>query len=79
MDCDHNMAHGAQKMRSCSMSCCNTTEQSAIHSNFFLVSPVIQLVLLNSLPETISAFDDGDQGSSFSPLSPPPKSLASLA
>src|SRR5262245_33620554 len=29
MDCDHDTDHGVSNMRSCSISCCNSTEQSA--------------------------------------------------
>src|ERR1043166_7539316 len=39
MDCGHEMNPGTGKMSSCSMSCCKTVEQSAIHGHFFVLSP----------------------------------------
>jgi len=75
MDCDHNLDHDRDRLRSCSMSCCNTAEPSAIHSNVFLVGPVIEPVSLVSLAETVSAFAASETASRFPPLSPPPKSF----
>lgn len=78
MDCDHNMDHDGAKVRSCSMSCCNSTEQAVVHSNVFLLSPVLELASINALPETISDFRASETATPFAPLSPPPKSLPSL-
>jgi hypothetical protein len=78
MDCDHNMDHGTSNVRSCSMSCCNTTDQAAIHSNVFLLSPVIELAPVSPLPETVSGFAARETAAPFAPLSPPPKSLDRL-
>ena len=75
MDCDHNMTHSGHKVRSCSMSCCNTAEQSAVHASVFVPAPLIELASVNPVPETISTFDANETAVSFAPLSPPPKSL----
>jgi hypothetical protein len=78
MDCDHNMAHGVNKMPPCSISCCDSTEQPAVHSTVFLLSPVIELASVNLFPEAIPSFEAGETALYFAPLSPPPKSLRSL-
>ena len=78
MDCGHNMDHNSASVRSCSMSCCNTAEQAAVHSNVFVLSLVIKLASINPLPETISGFDANEVATPSVPLSPPPKSLPSL-
>lgn len=78
MNCDHEMDHDAAKMRSCAMSCCDTTERSAVHSDVFLVSPVMQLASLNAPSETVSFFDGRETVLAFAPLSPPPKSALTL-
>jgi hypothetical protein len=75
MDCDHH-GHAANKMQTCSMSCCHTVEQPAIHAHIFLLTPVSlqsSLVLVSSasfVPTTIEV------SPAFAPLAPPPKSLA---
>jgi hypothetical protein len=78
MDCDHNKDHGTSNVRSCSISCCNTTEQAAVHSNVFLLSPVIELASVSPRPETVSGFAARETAAPFAPLSPPPKSLDRL-
>lgn len=78
MDCDHNMDHGARKIHSCSMSCCDTAERSAVHSSVFLVSPVVQLAYFNPPAEAVSALDAGKASVYSAPLSPPPKLTATL-
>ena len=77
MDCDHKLNHSGAKVRSCSMSCCDSTEQSAVHSHVFLLSPVIELASANPLCEGVSAFAADATAAFFAPLSPPPKSLHS--
>src|SRR2546429_5555246 len=39
MDCGHD-ARDVSKMSSCSMSCCQNTESSAIHANLFVLTPL---------------------------------------
>jgi len=74
MDCEHH-GHSANKMRSCSMSCCHTVEPAAVHAHIFLISlPVgISFTPLSSVVPAISAFRIF---STISPLSPPPKPVA---
>ena len=82
MDCGRHMQHDsgapASQLEACSMSCCNTTEQSAVHSNVFLLSPVVVLASTNPRSETISRPDPGEAAVFFVPLSPPPESLSNL-
>jgi hypothetical protein len=75
MDCSHNMNHSGDNVRSCSMSCCNSTEQSAVHASVFVPAPLIELASLIPAPETVSTFDASETAAPFAPLSPPPKSL----
>ena len=77
MDCDHDQAPSGMKVRSCSMSCCETEEQFAVHANVFLLSPLIELASGNPFLETVSSFSASETAVSFAPLSPPPKSLSS--
>jgi hypothetical protein len=74
MDCDHNQADGGDKVRSCSMSCCETTGQFAVHANVFLLWPPIELASVNPFPETVSPFAASETVVPFAPLSPPPRS-----
>jgi hypothetical protein len=76
--CGHNMNQGADKVEHCSVSCCKTDEQSAVHSNVFLLSPIVVLASANPLSEAISIFEAGETLAAFAPLSPPPKFLHSL-
>jgi hypothetical protein len=78
MDCDHSMNHNGSKLQACSMSCCNTSEQSAVHANVFVLSPVVTLAAIYPLSETLSNRDARESVSSFAPLSPPPEFLPSL-
>jgi len=78
MDCDHNQAHSGDKVRSCSMSCCETTEQFAVHAHVFLLSPPVELASANPFPETVSPFGASETTVPFAPLAPPPKSRPSL-
>ncbi len=78
MDCDHSINHDGSKLRACSMSCCNATEQSAVHSNVFVLSPVVALAAIYPVSETLSNRDARECVSSFLPLLPPPEFLPSL-
>jgi len=78
MDCDHNQAHSRHKVRSCSMSCCEKTEQFAVHGNVFLLTSPIELASANPFSETVSPFGASETAVPFAPLSPPPKALPSL-
>lgn len=80
MDCDHSPGnhaqnHGAGKMRSCSMSCCQTTEQSAIHGHFFLSSPVLDTAALSPVSENLLAVAVSEPSGFLSLFSPPPEFL----
>lgn len=82
MECDqhgkNDTQRGAGTLQRCSMSCCQTTEQSAVHADAFLLAPTLVLTAFAPLPETVSAPGFSGNAESFSPLSPPPKSLFSL-
>src|SRR5260221_14771338 len=39
MDCGHEQ-HSANKMRSCSMSCCQNAQPVAVHAHIFVLSPL---------------------------------------
>jgi hypothetical protein len=76
MDCGHS-GHDKSKMDSCTMSCCHNVEQSAVHANLYLLTPIS---LSTSLaPYSAIAFSSAPTKISlvFAPLAPPPKSLVS--
>ena len=75
MDCGHEMNPGTGKMSSCSMSCCKTVEQSAIHGHFFVLSPMVARA--DSLPvsESLSAVAVSEPPGFFALFSPPPESF----
>lgn len=80
MDCDHSsdnqaQSHSAAKMRHCSMSCCQTTEQSAIHGHFFLLSPELDTAALSPISENLLALAVSEPSGFLSLFSPPPESL----
>jgi len=74
MNCDHE-SHSAGKIRSCSMSCCKTVEQSAIHGHFFLLSPVAALAAFAPISKSLSAVAASEPSGFVAPFSPPPESL----
>jgi hypothetical protein len=74
MDCGHDKDQGTSNVRSCSISCCNTTEQAAVHSNLFLLSPAVELASASPRPETVSGFAARETAAPSAPLSPPPES-----
>jgi hypothetical protein len=78
MDCEHGANGGAAKLQNCSMSCCQTTEQSAVHAQVFVLSPDVTPPAFAPLSEAVSFVTFDEKIGSFSPLSPPPKSAASL-
>jgi hypothetical protein len=78
MDCEHGAKGDAAKLQSCSMSCCQTTEQSAVHAQVFVLSPDVTPPAFVPLAEAVSVTTFDEEIGSFSPLSPPPKSTASL-
>jgi len=82
MECDQHRKgdtqSGAGTLQACSMSCCQTMEPSAVHTNLFVLSPTPVLVAFAPLPEIVSEPGFSGNTGSFSPLSPPPKSLFSL-
>ena len=73
MDCGHEQ-HSANNMRSCSVSCCHSIEQSATHANIYLLTPVSVTtgLALNASASTLAS--QRDISPSFAPLAPPPKS-----
>jgi hypothetical protein len=73
MDCDHG-AHHTSKMNSCSMSCCHTTEQAAVHAHIFLLTSISLHTAL--LPLSSASIESYTKNISplFAPLAPPPKS-----
>ncbi len=76
MACDHH-GHGASKMQDCSMSCCHTVEQPAVHAHVYVLTPIslaAALIPISSAAPVVSAFVFF---TSLSPLAPPPKSLVS--
>lgn len=78
MDCGHDVRHGGDRVQPCSMSCCDTSEQFAVHGSVFLLSPAIELATASRFPEIVSPFDASGSAAPFAPLSPPPKSGPSL-
>jgi hypothetical protein len=76
MDCGHE-GHGMKKMQACSMSCCHTIEQAVAHAHLFLLTPVSLSTAL--APQSLASFALTTNKISpvFTPLAPPPKSLAS--
>jgi hypothetical protein len=78
MDCEHSTNGGAAKLQNCSMSCCQTTEQSAVHAQVFVLSPDVTPASFAPLCEALSSRTCDEEIGPFSPLSPPPKSAASL-
>jgi hypothetical protein len=79
MGCDHDAKHSASKARSCSMSCCDTTERSAVHSTVFVLLPVVELATTIPAHETVSSFAGRETAAVLLPLSPPPESQISLS
>ena len=77
MGCEHG-ANGATKLQKCSMSCCQTTEQSAVHAQLFVLSPEVTPLAFAPLSDAVSLLTYDEEIGSFSPLSPPPKSRFSL-
>ena len=76
MDCNHH-GHSANKMQSCTMSCCQNVQQPALHAHIFLLTAVSlqsSLVRVSSASPALSA---SKISPAFAPLAPPPKSLAS--
>lgn len=82
MDCDQHKKGetqpGASSLQACSMSCCQTVEQSAVHTNVFVLSTTPVLAAFTPLSETVSAPAFSGKARARSPLSPPPKSLSFL-
>jgi hypothetical protein len=78
MVCEHGANGGAEKLQNCSMSCCQTTQQSAVHAQVFVLSPDVTSPAFAPLCEAVSLFTYDEEIGSFSPLSPPPKSSVSL-
>src|SRR5690349_9576617 len=78
MGCEHSANGGEAKLQNCSMSCCQTTEQSAVHAQVFVVLPDVTPPAFAPLSEALSLLTYDEEIGSFAPLSPPPKSLSFL-
>ena len=76
MDCGHG-EHNMSTMDNCSMSCCQNTEQPAIHGNLFLLTPLSVSTSLTRLSEISFAPAATNLSPAFAPLAPPPKSSVS--
>ena len=76
MDCGHS-GHDMSKMDNCSMSCCHNIEQSAVHANLFLLTPLS--LSTSPAPSSAISFSSGVVKIflAFAPLAPPPRSLGS--
>jgi hypothetical protein len=76
MDCGHE-GHDMSKMLACSMSCCHTVEQAAVHAYLFLLTPVSLSTAL--APQSLASVTLTTTRISpvFAPLAPPPESPAS--
>jgi len=76
LDCGHG-GHDMSKMDSCTMSCCQNTEQTAVHANLFLLTPLS--VSTSVAPHSAISFSSATTKISpvFAPLAPPPKSFLS--
>jgi hypothetical protein len=72
-DCDHH-DHGANKMRSCSMSCCHTVEQPAVHAHLFVLTPIFVTAALAPRSIATLALAALRLSLAFAPPAPPPKS-----
>jgi len=76
MDCGHG-EHNVGAMDKCSMSCCQNTEQPAVHGNLFLLTPLS--VSTSLAPYSAASFSNAITKISlaYAPLAPPPKSFLS--
>jgi len=77
MDCEHG-TNGATKLQKCSMSCCKTSEQSAVHAPVFVLPPDTTTPASAPFSEAVRCLAYDEEIGSFSPLSPPPKPLSFL-
>jgi hypothetical protein len=73
MDCDHH-GHSANKMSSCSMSCCHTVEPAAVHAHIYVLIPLSLGVPLALSLSAVRAISPAGIFVSNPPLAPPPKS-----
>jgi hypothetical protein len=76
MDCGHS-GRDMSKMDSCAMSCCQNTEQTAVHATLFLLTPVpvSTSLALHSAIRCTSAITKSSLA--YAPLAPPPRSFLS--
>jgi hypothetical protein len=76
MDCDHH-SRGASKMQDCSMSCCHTVEQTAVHAHIYVLISLPIGIGFRPLSSVVPAISASRIFPTVSPLSPPPKPVAS--
>jgi len=76
VDCGHH-EHDMSKMNSCSMSCCQTTEQPAIHAHILVPAPTVSLASRAALSNLAQPSAPKTNSLAFAPPAPPPKSLVS--
>jgi hypothetical protein len=76
MDCGHG-EHNMSTMDNCSMSCCHNAEQSTVHANLYLLTPISLSTSLAWLSEMSFAPTATSLFPAFAPLAPPPKSSVS--
>jgi hypothetical protein len=74
MDCGHG-EHNLSTIVNCSMSCCDNTEQPAVHGNLFLLTALSVSTSLTRLSEISFAHPTTNLSPAFAPLAPPPKSF----
>jgi hypothetical protein len=72
MDCDRG-EHHMSTMDNCSMSCCQNTEQPAVHCNLFLLTPVPVSASLAPLSATSLTPTATGISRAYAPPAPPPK------
>lgn len=71
-DCGHHIS----QLQSCSLSCCQNAEQPAAHAHVYLLMPVTLATNLALITATAPGAAPIKISPAFSPLAPPPKSLA---
>ncbi len=76
MDCGHQ-GHDSNKMRSCSISCCQDVEQSAVHAHIFLLTSFSVSTTLAPSSFTPLTSIAAKVSPVFAPLGPPPKPFSS--
>ena len=74
MDCGHEMS----TMQSCTMSCCQDSQQPAVHANVYVLTPVEIASVLAPLALATLTLAPSRSSPAFTPLAPPPKTSAAI-